>query len=153
MTINKINRKGARVNNVDMVLRFSGLITFIFNTNKINTAAPITQYSPISASNALWLFTPIVQNTAKTAAIINAYRKLDIFVVTFKSDIGILYIIYNFLLYIIFFLYLVYTFIRVSSFLLLEFIYVKSLFVSLVHRFPFACFVSYELTKAKPLNN
>jgi hypothetical protein len=28
---------------------------------------------------------------------------LDIFVVTFKSDIGILYIIYNFLLYIIFF--------------------------------------------------
>ena len=107
MTINRINRNGARVNSDEMVISLSGSITFIFNTNKIRMAAPIIQYSPISASNALSVWTPIVQKTAKTAAIINAYRKLDIFVVTFKSDMGILYIIYKFILYIIFYWILV----------------------------------------------
>ena len=108
MTINMINRKGARVNSDEMVISLSGSITFIFNTNKIRMAAPIIQYSPISASNALSVWTPIVQKTAKTAAIINAYRKLDIFVVTFKSGMGILYIIYKFILYIIFYWFLSY---------------------------------------------
>ena len=141
MTINRINRNGARVNSDEMVISLSGSITFIFNTNKIRMAAPIIQYSPISASNALSVWTPIVQKTAKTAAIINAYRKLDIFVVTFKSGIGILYIIYNFLLYIISFLQ---EFIEFIVYCLLE---------PLVHRFLFAWFVSYELTKATLLNN
>jgi hypothetical protein len=99
--------KGARVNSVDMVNNLSGSMTFIFKINKIRMDAPIILYSPISASNALSLSTPIVQKTAKTAAIINAYRKLDIFVVTFKSSMGILYIIYKFILYIIFYLVLI----------------------------------------------